>query len=151
MEKPSNRIEIVIANVDDELTNLVNELKATLPIDLQTFGGETEIESLARMASAEKLYICNSYMGLLAGMLADPSHTTVHYPPNAMFAFFGLHASCFDISSWKLYDPGHHRHSPDTHTKGTKSATSKKGSRKEEFSKILRPYLASTGSPPYRR
>jgi hypothetical protein len=146
LEKPSNRIEIVIAHVDEELQALVNGLKESLSVDIAAYGGESEMQSLARMASAENLYICNSYMGLLAGMLADPSHTTVHYPPNAMFAFFGLHCSCVDISSWKLYNPGDHSHnshdSHDSHAKSARrsarrSASSERSDKGKAFARIM--------------
>jgi hypothetical protein len=68
-------------------------------IEIEIKDDETPEISLERMVSSEALVIANSYMGFLAGMIGA-RHRKVFFPPNAMFAIFGL-GSQRDRSGWQ--------------------------------------------------
>lgn len=93
---PHQVIEVVCQKTDLELQEIVRGHR-----DVVIWAEESEMESLARMASSDVIYIANSFMGLLAGMLAPAA--TVRYPPNAMHAVFGLGSWC-DRTEWAPYD-----------------------------------------------
>jgi hypothetical protein len=88
-------IHIVTHKSDMQLLRIAKQYKATI------FANETEVQSISRMVNCRILYIANSYMGFLAGLLRRNSN--VHYPRNAMFAIFGL-GSVYDTSGWIPFD-----------------------------------------------
>ena len=88
-------IHIVTHKSDKQLSRIAKEYNATI------FANETEVDSISRMVNCQILYIANSYMGFLAGLLRRDSN--VHYPRNAMFAIFGL-GSNYDTSGWIPFD-----------------------------------------------
>lgn len=92
---PDLPIEIVTHKSDPELKELERDPK------IKIYAGELEIASLHRLASAKCMFIANSYMGFLAGMLSSSSK--IYYPQNAMYSVFGL-GTKLDKSGWKCIE-----------------------------------------------
>jgi hypothetical protein len=91
---PGMHIEIITHKITDEM----RELAALSPL-VTIKADEPEMKSIYRLATAKHLFLANSYMGFLGGILSDKDFTTVFYPPNMMYAFFGL-GSKYDQSNW---------------------------------------------------
>jgi hypothetical protein len=94
-ERSGSPIHIITHKANDLLKSVAAEFGA------RVFDGESEIESVARMVICKELYIANSYMGFVAGVLRGSGD--VYYPRNAMFAVFGL-GSKHDASGWHPMD-----------------------------------------------
>jgi hypothetical protein len=97
---PTLPVEIVTHKQDDDLDRLVSWYSEH-GVTVVVRAGESELDSLVRMATAQFLYISNSYMGFLSGLLSCGEQ--VYYPPNLMFGVFGL-GSKYDASGWRPYD-----------------------------------------------
>jgi hypothetical protein len=99
-ENPGLHIDVVTQSSTPELDMLARRLP-----HVRVRAGESPETSLARMLHSDALYIANSYMGFLAGLLRPPSpnQSRVYYPRNAMFAIFGLGGEK-DHSGWKAFE-----------------------------------------------
>lgn len=101
-------IQIITHQPNSALVDMCKE-KSTPSCNVEVRAGEDVEISIARMIWSKDLYIANSYIGFLAGLLRsayakntdaeDKRKKRVHYPPNAMFAIFGL-GSKYDQSGW---------------------------------------------------
>jgi hypothetical protein len=90
---PDLKIEIIT----HKSHKVLDEIAKDFPL-VKILANESEMQSIYRLATAKHLYLANSYMGFLGGLLSNES-STVYYPPNLMYAAFGL-GSKYDTSNW---------------------------------------------------
>jgi hypothetical protein len=79
-------------------------LRSALPGAHFATGG-SEWDDIMLLAGAKVLCIAHSYLGFVGALLADPAHTSVYYPMNAMYSCLGL-GTVVDRSGWDTVDSG---------------------------------------------